>query len=194
MFSGIVEGIGVVKGLEYKKNLFVLKISAKKILKGTKISDSVSVDGVCLTVTKIKEGIFYFDVMKETIDKTTLKYLRPNHGVNLERALKVNSRLGGHFVSGHVDGVGIIKKIITLPNYVEYQIAFNKELKRYLAPKGSVCIDGISLTMGTVKRNVFSVYIIPHTLKITTLGSKRASDKVNIETDILAKYILAARG
>ncbi len=193
MFSGIVEEKGIVQKIERKENLIVLSIKAKKVLKGIKIGDSISVDGVCLTVTKRRDDVFTFDLMKETMDATTLNYLKPKSKVNLEGALRVNDRLGGHFVSGHVDGVGVIKKRISLVNYEEFQVVISKSLARYLAPKGSACIDGISLTLGKVKGNQFSVYIIPHTLKVTTLGSKKTGDKVNVETDLLAKYILSAR-
>ena len=193
MFSGIVEEKGIVQKIERKENLIVLSVKAKKVLRGIKIGDSISTDGVCLTVTKFKKDVFTFDIMKETMDKTTLKYLEVGSKVNLEGALRVNDRLGGHFVSGHIDGVGIIKKRISMENYEEFQVTIPKKLARYLAAKGSVCIDGISLTLGEVKGNMFSVYIIPHTLKVTTLGFKKDKDKVNIETDLLAKYILSAR-
>lgn len=193
MFSGIVEEKGIVAGIRKKENLIILSIKANKVLKGVKIGDSISVDGACLTVTKIKNHVVDFDIMKETIDKTTLKFLNVGSEVNLEGALRVNDRLGGHFVSGHIDGVGIIRKRISKPNYEEFQIEIPKPLSRYLAPKGSVSVDGISLTLGEVKKNVFWIYIIPHTLDVTTLGKKRDGDHVNIETDLLAKYILFNR-
>ncbi len=193
MFTGIVEEKGVVQSLEHKKNLMQLKVAADKIVAGTKIGDSVCVDGVCLTVTNMRGGTFSFDAMKETIDKTALKYLKPKSRVNLERSLKVSGRIGGHFVFGHVDGVGKIEKKVTLENYVRYDISLDKSLTPYIVAKGSIAIDGISLTVGEVKGKTFSVYIIPHTLKITTLGSKKKPDKVNIETDVLAKYILKAK-
>jgi len=193
MFSGIVEEKGIVAKIEKKENLLVLSVKAKKVLKGVKIGDSISVDGACLTITKIRKNIVSFDIMKETIDKTTLKFLKVRSTVNLEGALRVNDRLGGHFVSGHIDGVGVIQKRISRPNYEEFRIAIPKHLSRYLAPKGSVCVDGISLTLGEVKKNVFSIYIIPHTLDVTTLGQKKDGDEVNIETDLLAKYILFSR-
>ena len=194
MFSGIVEEKGYVVRIDKKENLLILHIRAKKVLKGVKIGDSISVDGACLTITQIKKNIVSFDIMKETIDKTTLKFLKVGSAVNLEGALRVNDRLGGHFVSGHIDGVGVIKKRISKPNYEEFQIAIPKKLSCYLAPKGSVCVDGISLTLGEIRKNVFWIYIIPHTLEVTTLGNKKQGDQVNIETDLLAKYILSARG
>ena len=193
MFSGIVEEKGIVSGIRKKENLIILSVKAKKVLKGIKSGDSISVDGACLTVTKIKNNVVDFDIMKETIDKTTLKFLEVGSEVNLEGALRVNDRLGGHFVSGHIDCVGIIQKRISKPNYEEFQIEIPKPLARYLAPKGSVSVDGISLTLGEVKKNVFYIYIIPHTLEITTLGKKKDGDHVNIETDLLAKYILFNR-
>jgi riboflavin synthase len=190
MFSGIIEEKGIVKAIRHKQNLIVLSIKAKKVLKGVKIGDSISVDGACLTVTRIKKDVVDFDLMKETMDKTTLKNLNVGSRVNLEGALRVNDRLGGHFVSGHVDGVGVIKERISLPNYEEFAVQIPRSISKYLAPKGSVCIDGISLTLGDVKGSTFKVYIIPHTLVVTTLGQKKVGDQVNIETDLLAKYIL----
>lgn len=193
MFSGIVEEKGIVAKVEKKENLYVMTIKAKKVLAGTQTGDSIAVNGVCLTVTQKTKNTVTFDLMKETLLATTLIYAQPGRTVNLERALKVNARLGGHFVSGHVDGVGKIEKIATLPNYVEWQISLDKSLARYLAPKGSVCIDGVSLTIGWVKQNLFSIYLIPHTLDVTSFGEKKSKDKVNIETDLLAKYILQSR-
>ncbi len=193
MFSGIVEEKGVVIKMQRKENLIVLSVKAKNVLRGIRMGDSICVDGACLTVTKINGRIVDFDIMKETIDKTTLKFLRVGSEVNLEGALRVNDRLGGHFVSGHVDGVGVIAKRTSMKNYESYQIAVPQHLAQYLAPKGSVCVDGISLTIGEVSKNLFKIYLIPHTLKVTTLGEKRAGDHVNIETDLLAKYILSAR-
>ncbi|MFI5206345.1 MAG: riboflavin synthase [Candidatus Paceibacterales bacterium] len=190
MFSGIVEEKGTLKNIERRKNLIVLGISAGKVSSDTKTGDSIAIDGTCLTVTKKNGCTLFFDVMKETIEKTTLKYLKPGDKINLERSLKVDSRIGGHFVFGHVDCEGIIKKKITLRNYVRYDIAINRKLMRYIVSKGSISVDGISLTVGEVKGNVFSVYIIPHTLQVTTLKNKKETDKVNIETDVLAKYLL----
>ncbi len=190
MFSGIIEEKGVVQAIQHKQNLIVLSVKAKKVLKGVKIGDSISVDGACLTVTRMSKGVVCFDIMKETMDKTTLKNLTVGSLVNLEGALRVNDRLGGHFVSGHIDGVGVIKERISLPNYEEFTVQIPRSISKYLAPKGSVCIDGISLTLGEVKNCTFKVYIIPHTLVVTTLGKKGVGDQVNIETDLLAKYIL----
>jgi riboflavin synthase len=194
MFSGIVEEKATVKGVAKKANLFTMTIRAQKVIRGTKVGDSISVDGVCLTVTKKDDRCLTFDLMKETLDATTLKHAKPGTSINLERALKVSDRLGGHFVSGHVDGVGRLMKIVQIPNYVEWQIRIPKGLAKYLAPKGSVSIDGVSLTIGWVKTNLFSIYLIPHTLDVTTFGEKKEGSELNIETDLLAKYILQARG
>lgn len=189
MFTGIIEAQGSVLKLVRRKNLFVLKIECQRIVKGTKVGDSVAIDGVCLTVTRRDGNTFDFDLMQETITTTTLKYLRPGSQVNLERAIKVGGRLGGHFVTGHVDGVGTVKNKATKANYAEFQIACKPKLILSLVPKGSVCVDGISLTVGGVSGNVFAVYLIPHTLEVTTLGAKEILDRVNVETDILAKYV-----
>ena len=194
MFTGIVEVMAKVKALEKRQNLYTLAVERPKAFNDIKIGDSIANDGVCLTVTAMKTGCFYFDLMKETLDATTLKRLAPGKKVNLERAMKADARMGGHFVTGHVDAVGRIRDIRTLPNYVEYRITLQKDLMRYVVPKGSVAIDGISLTVGEVRKDWFAVYFIPHTLEVTTIGSKKAGDEVNIETDLLAKYILKSRG
>lgn len=191
MFSGIVEETGFIEKIVRKQNLYVLHVRAKKILKGTKQGDSISVDGVCLTVTGIKKGVLVFDVMLETIVKTSLGKLGVKNMVNLERALRMDGRISGHFVTGHVDNMGAIREIVTGPNYTELQINLKKDLMRYVVPKGSVCVDGVSLTVGDVRRLFFSVYLIPFTLEVTNLGIKKKGDRVNIETDILAKYVFS---
>lgn len=190
MFSGIVEETGIVRKIDRRKNLITMDVKADKVLRRTKIGDSIAVNGVCLTVVRIKNKVATFDLMKETLDFTTLGYARPGTEVNLERALKVSDRIGGHFVSGHVDGMGLLKKKVTMENYVEWQIELDHRLMRYMAPKASVTVDGVSLTIGWVKRTLFSIYLIPHTLEVTTFGKKRVGQKLNIETDVLAKYIL----
>lgn len=189
MFAGIIEETGFVEEIISKKNLTVLKVRAKKTLRGTKAGASIAVDGVCLTVTDIRKDVLLFDMMRETMLQTTLTDLKPKCPVNLERALKVGRRIDGHFVTGHVDGVGTIKEKIERPNYVELRVDGVKDLMKYIVPKGSICLDGVSLTVGEVNKTNFAVYLIPFTEKMTTLGSKRKGDKVNIETDILAKYI-----
>ena len=190
MFTGIVEESGIVKGLKPVKNLATLSVKAVQVRKGLKLGDSVAVNGVCLTVVGIKKDVLAFEIMKESLAKTTIGSLKSKDKVNLERALKADSRFGGHFVTGHVDGLGVIRRKVTQTNYVEFEITVAKELLRYIVPKGSVCLDGVSLTVGKVKKASFAVYLIPYTLKVTNLGQKKAGDRVNIETDILAKYIL----
>ena len=190
MFSGIVEEIGIVEALEKKNNLYVLKVKGNKVAEDFKVGDSLAINGVCLTATSVEKDIFTFDIMLETINKTTLGNAEKDGKVNLERALKMNDRIGGHFVSGHVDDMAIIKDIITAENYVEFQIKVSSEIRQYIAFKGSVALDGVSLTIGEVRDDNFSVYLIPYTLEVTNLGIKKKGDNINIETDILAKYVL----
>ena len=189
MFTGIIEDIGIVESIENKKNLSVLKIRAKKVARGVKAGDRIAVDGVCLTVTALHKNFLTFDVMRETLVKTTLGSLKLEQKVNLERALKMGDRLSGHFVTGHVDCVSRIKDLIKGKNYLELKMDLPKNLLKYVVSKGSVCMDGVSLTVGQVRKNHFSVYLIPFTKTTTTLGLKHKGDKLNIETDVLAKYI-----
>ena len=193
MFTGIIEEIGVVASLIKERNLFVLAVKTTKTLPGTKAGDSVAVEGVCLTVTKIKGQILTFDIMKETIESSTLKSLRTGHKVNLERALKATSRFGGHFVTGHVDTVGKLKRVTQRKNFVELHISAAPKILKVIVPKGSVAVNGVSLTVGQVWRGEFSVYLIPFTLRASTLGKIQTGDGLNIETDILAKYFLGKK-
>ena len=194
MFTGIIEAVVKVTSLTKRENLYVLSVEKPKMFNDIKIGDSIANDGACLTVTSMSNGALSFDLMKETLDATTLNHAKAGTRLNLERAMKADARLGGHFVTGHVDAVGTIKDIRTLPNYVEYRIKLQKDLMCYVVPKGSVAIDGISLTVGEVKKGWFAVYFIPHTLDVTAIGAKKVGDEVNIETDLLAKYILKSRG
>ncbi|MBF0479257.1 MAG: riboflavin synthase [Candidatus Omnitrophica bacterium] len=193
MFSGIVEETGIVQKIDQKPNLHTLFIKGRKVLEDANAGDSICVSGVCLTVTKRISDVLVFDIMLETIRKTTLGVLKPGSRVNLERALKMESRISGHFVSGHVDQMETIKDVVTGENYTELRITVSPSLKKYIVPKGSVCLDGVSLTVGDVRKNDFSVYLIPFTLDVTTLGLNKKGDSINIETDILAKYVLAAQ-
>lgn len=190
MFTGIIEEQGKIQKLVAHENLYVLNIKVGKVVSGTQNGDSIAVNGVCLTVAGRKGKILSFDLMKETLQATTLRDLKIGDSVNLERAMKADSRFGGHFVTGHVDGVGTIERIVKLPNFVEFEIFPPKKFIRYLVAKGSVTLDGISLTVGKVSKNSFTVYLIPATLAITTFGQKKQGDRVNVETDILARYIL----
>ena len=190
MFTGIIENIGTIKGIDSKKNLMVFTIDLGPLGRKTRLGDSVAISGVCLTVAAKKGRLATFDLMKETIEKTSLGSLVVGGKVNLELALQAGSRMGGHFVTGHVDEKTVIKDIVHEKNWVALRIGISRDNRKYIAPKGSVTVDGISLTTGKVGRDYFEVYLIPYTLKVTTLGLKKAGDSVNIETDILAKYLL----
>ncbi len=192
MFTGIIERLGIIKKIVHHANLIVLTIDVGPLAGKLKIGDSVSINGVCLTATSKKGRLVSFDLMKETLNATTLSHFKVGDGVNLELALKHGDRLGGHFVTGHVDAVGIIKTITRKPNWFVYTIEVPAPWRRYVVPKGSIAIDGISLTIGKVKPTGCEVYLIPFTLKVTNLGKKKAGDSVNLETDLLAKYFISA--
>ena len=189
MFTGIVEEIGIIVAVEKKTNLYTLSLQAHKVAQGTKLGESIAIDGVCLTVTKIQGSRIIFDVMKETLEKTTLGNLTAGVRVNLERALKAGDRMGGHVVTGHADGVAKIVDIRRDKNYIEFQMTVPKGMKKFIVPKGSICLNGVSLTIGKVQKNLFSVYMIPFTMKATNMAEKKADDRLNIEADILARYI-----
>ena len=194
MFTGIIEGLGKIVKFDKKtrnRSAAKMKVSLGKLARGLRIGDSVSINGVCLTAVSIAKHIAEFEMVGETIKKTNLGSLELGDKVNIERSLKVGDRLEGHFVLGHVDGVGIITKIEKQTNQIKIWIELPKELSRYVAQKGSVTIDGISLTVVDKLKNMFSVSIIPHTMKITNLALKKIGNKVNIETDVLGKYILS---
>ena len=190
MFSGIIEEIGKVQQLSVKKDCAVLKVRAKKIVKGVKLGASFAVNGACLTVTKIRKSDLTFDIMRETLRVTNLGLLKVHAPVNLERSLKANGSIDGHFVTGHVDAVSLVENKITRANYTELVIRIPKDLRRFIVAKGSVCLDGVSLTVGAVRKVSFSVYLIPFTKRFTTLGLRQKGDQVNLEADILAKYVL----
>ena len=193
MFTGIVEGIGKV--LEIKQNTknrsaIRMKVDLGKNSKGLKLGQSVALNGVCLTVTGIDKSKCDFEMIEETTKKTDLGNLRVGGIVNIERSLKVGERLEGHFVLGHVDGVGVIKKIEKKPKEVQIWFEVPKNLVRFVVQKGSIAIDGISLTVVDVKKNLASVCLIPHTIDVTNFSTRKIGDKINIETDILGKYLL----
>jgi riboflavin synthase len=187
MFSGIVEESGEVKRISKRGNITLLEIKAKKILEDTKIGDSICLNGVCLTVVKIEPNSLMFETMPETLKVTNLGLLKISDKVNLERSLRVGDRISGHFVTGHVDCIGIIRKSNYSAGNLCFEVAVPLNFLKYILPKGSIAVDGISLTVVNKRSNVFTVYIIPHTFKNTTLGFKGPSDRVNIEFDILAK-------
>jgi riboflavin synthase len=189
MFTGIVEELGVVENLTKRQNFLRLGIKAKKILPGLKTGDSIAVNGVCLTVIEIKKDAVFFDCIEETLKLTNLGRLRLNDKVNLERPLKSEGFLSGHFVTGHIDGRGKIVKKINKGEQLDLFVAADKEILAYLVPKGSIALDGVSLTLVETGQNGFSVSLIPHTLRMTILGFKKSGDWVNIEVDIFAKYV-----
>lgn len=185
MFTGIIEEAGTFGGLKNGK----IKINCSKVLEDVKIGDSISTNGICLTVTNFDNNSFNADVMPETIRRTSLENLKNGDIINLERALKVGDRLGGHIVSGHIDGVGSIKSMNVEGNAIIVTIKAEKDLLRYIAAKGSVALDGMSLTVVEAGSSDFSVSLIPHTRDITNFKYKKIGDLVNIETDVLAKYL-----
>ncbi len=187
MFSGIIEGLGELKKISKRGKVTLLEIKAGKIPADVNIGDSISVNGACLTVIKKEAGVLGFEVIPETLKVTTLGSLRIKDKVNLERALKIGDRLSGHFVSGHVDSIGIVRRKSYINDNLCFEVAIPHQFMNYILPRGSIAIDGISLTIVGKRSDTFTVYIIPHTLKNTTLGYKGPSDKVNIEFDILAK-------
>ena len=194
MFTGIVEEIGTINKVQKKTDLSTITVKAKKVLSGARLGDSIAIDGVCLTVVAKTKTTLAFDVMRETLKKSTLGRCKIGSHVNLERALKANDRISGHFVTGHVDAMAEVSKVVTSPNYKEVQIKIPKGLKKFIVTKGSICINGVSLTVGEVKANQFSVYLIPFTEEQTTFGLLKKADRVNIEIDILARYIQNQRG
>ena len=189
MFTGIIEEVGTVKGLVSGANSGVITIGAVKVLENTRIGDSIAVNGVCLTVTSIFSDGFTADVMPETFRRSNLGFLKIGDNVNLERAMAADGRFGGHIVSGHIDGVGIIADKKRESNAVWVTIKTQKEISELIVEKGSIAIDGISLTVAKAGAEEFSVSIIPHTGSQTTLLDKKAGDRVNLENDIVGKYI-----
>jgi riboflavin synthase len=187
MFTGIVEELGRVRVIRRQGAVVCLCVLAKKVSEDAKIGDSISVNGACLTIVAAKDNLLSFDVMQETFSGTTLKDLRVQEEVNLERALKVGDRVGGHFVTGHVDCVGIIRSRAVVRGNLEYRIALPPRFLKDIVRKGSMAVDGISLTVADIKQGAFSVCIIPHTAGLTTLGKKYPGARVNIELDVLVK-------
>ena len=189
MFTGIVEETGIVERVQKGSSSAVLTVQAIKVLEGTEVGDSICVNGVCLTVTSLADGRFTVDVMHETLNRSSLAQLRCGSRVNLERAMRADGRFGGHIVSGHVDGVGRITEIHRDDMAIWYTVQAEPRLLRYIVEKGSVGIDGISLTVATVNADRFQVSVIPHTVRMTTLGEKRSGDLVNVENDVIGKYV-----
>ena len=189
MFTGIVEEMGQVEGIQRGRQSAVLTIRARTVLEGTKIGDSIAVNGVCLTVTSLAADRFTADVMHETLGRSSLAQLKRGGTVNLERAMPADGRFGGHIVAGHIDGTGRVVEVRKDDNAIWYTIQAPPQVLRYIVEKGSIAVDGISLTVASVTETGFSVSAIPHTAAVTTLGDKRVGDTVNLETDIIGKYV-----
>lgn len=193
MFTGIVAGKGRIQKIEKMKSYTRLVVKSSFSLRGTKLGDSIAVDGCCLTVTKFRDNAFTADISPETLRRSTLGSFKAGTEVNLERPLRLTDRLGGHLVQGHVDGVGEIlaKRLVKASpeSYYLMEILVPKHLQTYMVEKGSVAVDGVSLTVNGVKRGKISLCIIPHTREKTTLTTKKVGARVNIEADILLKYL-----
>jgi riboflavin synthase len=189
MFTGIVESMGTVKRLARKGEDALLFIDTSMNLDDLKIGDSIAINGACLTVTEKTGSIFSADVSAETMARTNIKLLKSGEKVNLEKSLRMNSFLGGHLVLGHVDGMGKIQEKIIKANSIQFGVEIDNELSRYVVEKGSIAVDGISLTVNSCEKNRIYVNMIPYTARNTTLEFKKVADLVNIETDIIAKYI-----
>jgi len=189
MFTGIIEGFGTITGIRPSGGGHRFAVNADFSLNETKIGDSIAVNGACLTAVSIANTRFEVDVSPETFDKTSLKHIKIGERVNIERALRLSDRLDGHLVSGHIDGTGQITQKIRAGNSIRVGISVAESLARYMIPKGSVAIDGISLTINKCDAAGFEVSIIPHTADITTIGIKKVGDTVNIETDMIGKYV-----
>jgi len=189
MFTGIVETVGVIEKIEPGDDLTRLVIDAESIADGVKLGDSVAVNGGCLTVTSLLDGRFTFEAIPETLQRTNLGDLEVGSRVNLERAMRAGDRLDGHIVQGHVDGVGIVRAVIQAGNDVRLQIDCEPDLADCVVEKGSNAIDGVSLTVAALLPTGFEVALIPHTLEVTTLSERRIHDRVNLEVDVLGKYV-----
>jgi riboflavin synthase len=195
MFTGIVEETGVITAIKPTATAIQLTVRAQVCARGVKLGDSIAVNGCCLTVTKLRRGkagsTLQFDLLKETWERTNLSATAPGASVNLERALAVGDRLGGHFVTGHVDGTGVITRWERSGTDHVLEVSAPKELRPYLVFKGSVAVDGISLTVAGVTKAGFRIWIIPHTLAKTALRERKVGDAVNLEGDLLGKYVLS---
>lgn len=189
MFTGIVEEVGLVKEIIPGSQSIKLAIKCQKIMKDVKIGDSIAVNGICLTVTSLGTGAFTADVMPQTMRKTNLGRLKAGEKVNIERALRPVDRLGGHIVSGHIDGTGVISSKEEEDNAVWLEISASPDILKYIVVRGSVALDGASLTVAYVDQNSFKVSLIPHTSTVTILGARKPGDKINIECDMLGKYV-----
>jgi riboflavin synthase len=189
VFTGLVEEIGHVRSIQRQSAFQRLEVRAERVLEGLKIGDSINIDGACQTVVDIDASGFAVETIAETLAKTTLGLLQSGRPVNLERALRLGDRMGGHIVQGHVDGVGHIAAIEAGQGELRIRIAPPKNLRRYIAAKGSITVDGTSLTIAAVDAGGFTIAVIPHTFDNTVLSQRRSGDSVNLEVDVIARYI-----
>jgi riboflavin synthase len=193
MFTGIIEETGIVEGVKPSASSILFSVRAKVCGRGSKIGDSVAVNGCCLTVVKLttrsKQKLLQFDLLRETWERTNLQFARAGSLVNLERSLPANGRLGGHFVTGHIDGIGKIARWERTGRDRVLEIAASPEVMRYVVLKGSIAVDGISLTVVAIEKESFRVWIIPHTCEVTELRDRKEGDAVNLEADLLGKYV-----
>ena len=189
MFTGIIEEVGAIKQITHGQHSEVLNIQARTVLENTKIGDSIAVNGICLTVTRLFADSFSADVMHETLNRSSLAGLMVGSRVNLERAMAADGRFGGHIVSGHIDGTGVIRSLVREENAIWVSIGTSPQILHLIVEKGSICIDGISLTVAKVEEEGFQVSVIPHTGEETTLLEKVPGDPVNLENDVIGKYV-----
>lgn len=189
MFTGLIEEIGKVVDIFERNKMWSITFECEKVLEDVDVGDSIAVNGVCLTVEEYNKNLFKANVMAETMRKSNLKYLKKGSSVNLERALKIGDRFGGHIVSGHIDGIGIIEEYEDEGDAIWVSISTSKDILKYIVYKGSVAVDGVSLTVSYVDEKIFKVSIIPHTNENTTLIKKNTKDVVNIECDLIGKYV-----
>lgn len=189
MFTGIINEVGTLQNIRRGAHSAILTIGAKTVLEDVKLGDSIAVNGVCLTVTSFTPSEFTADVMHETLNRSSLGALRPGSPVNLERAMRADGRFDGHIVAGHIDGTGTISAIRTDDNAIRYSIRSSPAILRYIIEKGSIAIDGISLTVTDVSKDTFRVSVIPHTAACTNLIQRRIGDVVNLENDCIGKYV-----
>ncbi len=189
MFTGIVEEVGLVRTIQRRTGYQRTSLEAKRVLADVAISDSISIDGACHTVVEVGRQGFSFESVSETLERTTLGRLKTGDRVNLERSLKLSDRLGGHLVAGHVDGMGRVQERRRWADNVVFRIGMPAELVPFVANKGSIAVDGISLTVVSAGARDFTVTVIPHTMEVTTIGDRRVGDAVNLEVDMVARYL-----
>jgi riboflavin synthase len=189
MFTGIIQEIGKVKEITKSTDFAQLEITSSQLLAELKIGDSIAVNGVCLTATKLNAMSFEVDVMIKTLELTSLGKLSKNDSVNLELAMLASERFGGHFVQGHVDAVAVVTKTHATKDWTQIQIKVMPELLKYIVAQGSICLDGVSLTVGEIEQDLISVWLIPKTLEKTNLAAKKTGDLINVEVDLLAKHV-----